>query len=88
MALVRPYLEYACAVWAPYTIHDIDLLETVQNRAAHWIKISGIHQLISGLNILQLVLRNWGGLPSKHAVFIFPSGLSTVFYIKPLPLIF
>ena len=88
MALVRPYLEYACAMWAPYTIHDIDLLETVQNRAARWIKISGIHQLISGLNILQLVFRNWGGLPSKHAVFIFPLRLPTVFYIKPLPLIF
>ena len=26
-ALVRPYLEYACPVWAPYTAHDNDLLE-------------------------------------------------------------
>ena len=37
-ALVRPYLEYACAVWAPYTAHGNDLLESVQNRAARWIK--------------------------------------------------
>jgi len=37
-ALVRPYLEYACAVWAPYTARDNDLLESVQNRAARWIK--------------------------------------------------
>ena len=37
-ALVRPCLEYACAVWNPYTVHDIDLLESVQNRAARWIK--------------------------------------------------
>ena len=37
-ALVRPYLEYACAVWAPYTTRDNDLLESVQNRAARWIK--------------------------------------------------
>ena len=37
-ALVRPYLEYACAVWSPYTVHDTDLLESVQNRAARWIK--------------------------------------------------
>ena len=36
-ALVRPYLEYACAVWAPYTAHDNDLLESVQNRAARWV---------------------------------------------------
>ena len=31
-------LEYSCAVWTSYTAHDIDLLESVQNRAAHWIK--------------------------------------------------
>ena len=37
-ALVRPYLEYACAVWAPYTAHDSDLLESVQNRAARWVR--------------------------------------------------
>ena len=37
-ALVRPYLEYACAVWAPHTARDIDLLESVQHRAARWIK--------------------------------------------------
>ena len=37
-ALVRPYLEYACAVWAPYTTNDTDLLEAVQTRAARWIK--------------------------------------------------
>ena len=38
-ALVRPYLKYACAVWSPYTVHDTDLLETVQNKWADcWIK--------------------------------------------------
>ena len=37
-ALVRPYLKNACAVWAPYTTNDTDLLEAVQNRAARWIK--------------------------------------------------
>jgi len=37
-ALVRPHLEYACAVWSPYMTHDISLLESVRNRAAHWIK--------------------------------------------------
>ena len=48
-------------------------------------KVSGIHQLTSGLNLLLLVLRSWGGLSLKYAVFIFPSGLFTVSYIKPLP---
>ena len=37
-ALVRPYLEYACLVWTLYTAHDNDLLESVQHRAARWIK--------------------------------------------------
>ena len=37
-ALVRACLEHACAVWTPYTAHDIDLLESIQNRAARWIK--------------------------------------------------
>ena len=37
-ALVGPYLEYACAVWNPYTDQDIALLESVQNRAVRWIK--------------------------------------------------
>ena len=46
------------------------------------LKVSGIPQHISGLNLLQLELKNWGGLPSKHAVFIFPSELSIVFYIN------
>ena len=36
-ALVRPYFDYACTVWTPYTAHDIDLLESVQHRAARWI---------------------------------------------------
>ena len=37
-ALVRPHLEYACAVWSPYTTQDIVLLESVQHRAARWIR--------------------------------------------------
>ena len=37
-ALVRPCLEYVCAVWTPYTAHGINLLESVKNIAACWIK--------------------------------------------------
>ena len=35
--LVRPHLEYACQVWSPYPNKNIDLLESVQRRASHWI---------------------------------------------------
>ena len=54
-ALVRPYLEYACPVWTPYTAHDNDLLESVQYGATRWINVFGIHQLLSGPNLPQLV---------------------------------
>ena len=35
--LVRPHLEYACPVWSPFTSTNLNLLETVQRRAARWI---------------------------------------------------
>ena len=37
-AIIRPHLEYTCIVWASFTTCDIALLESVQNRAAHWTK--------------------------------------------------
>ena len=35
-AIVRPIMEYACAVWSPYTAKDTNLLEAVQKWALHW----------------------------------------------------
>ncbi|XP_072022797.1 uncharacterized protein [Amphiura filiformis] len=35
--LVRPHLEYACAVWAPFTSSDIHRLEMIQHRAARFV---------------------------------------------------
>ena len=32
-ALIRPHLEYAEAVWFPFTKKDIDTIENVQKRA-------------------------------------------------------
>ena len=36
-ALVRPHLEFACAVWDPYTVCDIQRLEAVQRSAARFV---------------------------------------------------
>ena len=36
-ALVRPHLEFACAVWDPYTTSDIQKLEGIQRRAARFV---------------------------------------------------
>ena len=37
MALVRPQLEYAAAVWDPFTLGNQDKLEMVQRRAARFV---------------------------------------------------
>ena len=36
-ALVRPQLEYACQVWDPHKKCQIDDLERIQKKAAHWV---------------------------------------------------
>ena len=36
-ALVLPLMQYACPVWLPHYKKDLQLLESVQNRAARWI---------------------------------------------------
>ena len=37
-AVVRPHLEYAAAAWDPYLKKDINQLESVQRRAARFVK--------------------------------------------------
>ena len=36
-ALVRPHLEFACAVWDPFTNTDIQRLEMIQHKAARFV---------------------------------------------------
>ena len=35
-SLVRPHVEYASAVWDPFTAKNIDKIEAIQTRAARW----------------------------------------------------
>ena len=41
-SLVRPHLDYASAVWCPYKIGDIEVIEKVQKRACYTIKETSI----------------------------------------------
>ena len=34
--MIRPIMEYGSQVWNPFTDKDIEVLEKVQRRAAHW----------------------------------------------------
>ena len=36
-ALVLPLIQYGFPVWLPHYNKDLKLLESIQNRAAHWI---------------------------------------------------
>ena len=37
-SLVRPHLEYCDTVWDPHTHNNINKLESIQNKAARWIR--------------------------------------------------
>ena len=54
--MVRPIVEYACTVWAPYTRKNIQSLETVQRKAAQFVKND-----LDLPQVLQLCCRIWGG---------------------------
>ena len=42
-SLVRPNLEYACSVWDSHTQKNIQSIEKVQRRAAHFVKKCNQH---------------------------------------------
>ena len=41
--LVRPHMEYCDTVWDPHTYNNINKLETIQNKAARWIRCDYRH---------------------------------------------
>ena len=60
MALVRPHLEYACAVWNPHIKADIQKIEMVQRRAARFISNNynrsdgAVTSILNNLNLSSL----------------------------------
>ncbi|KAI8518055.1 hypothetical protein Bbelb_040720 [Branchiostoma belcheri] len=49
-SLVRPTLEFACAVWDPHTEKDTSKLEAVQRREARWT--TGRHRQTSSVDAM------------------------------------
>ena len=72
--LVRPQVEYAAAVWDPYTGENIHKLEMVQRRAARYVCNNYI-QMASVTGMLQKL--GWRSLEQRRAdirlVFLFKS---------------
>ena len=62
--LVRPQVEYAAAVWDPYTWENIDKLEMVQRRAARYVCNNYI-QMASVTGMLQRL--GWRSLQQRCA---------------------
>ena len=63
--MVRPLMEYASAVWDPYYIKDIQQLEKVQHRAAHWV-LNDYSYMSSGTSMLQQL--SWPTLKMRHKI--------------------
>ena len=62
--LIRPILEYAGTVWDPYTQQNIDKLETIQKRAAHYV--TGDHRRTSSIKTMIENLK-WKSLAERRA---------------------
>ena len=64
MALVRPHLEYACAVWDPHVISDVQKIEMVQRRAARFVACNYSRSDGTVTNILSDL--NWSNLQERR----------------------
>ena len=63
--LVRPTLEYGCAVWDPHQQNQIDLIEKVQKRAARFV--TNNYTLIKGNSDRNLATLGWIPLRERRA---------------------
>ena len=61
--LVRPHMEYCCAVWSPFTASNIKKLQSVQRRAARYAT-NRYHNTSSVTNMLHHL--QWESLESRR----------------------
>jgi uncharacterized iron-regulated protein len=73
---VRPHLEFACAVWDPFTTTDIQRLEMIQHRAARFVTKNYSRAKGSMTQILNQL--NWPTLEQRRK----QSRLITMFKIQ------
>jgi len=64
ISLIRSRLEYCAAVWNPYLIKDINILEGIQQRAARFVmqdhsRFTSVSSLLKDLNWAPLKDRRW-----------------------------
>ena len=64
IALVRPILEYSCAVWDPYQQTQIKMLEQVQRTAARFV--TNCRSTQPGCVTAALTELNWSSLESRR----------------------
>ena len=69
IALVRPHLEYACAVWDTQVTSDIQKIEMVQCRAARFVVRNYSREEGTLTNILNELI--WSTCSSSCKVFWF-----------------
>ena len=54
-SLIRPVIEYAAVAWDPYQLNNINALQKIQHRVAHWVmndygRYSSVSNLLHDLN--------------------------------------
>ena len=64
ISLIRPKLEYACAIWDPHSKTHIENLEKVQKRAARFV--TGNYTMESGAHRFNLNLLGWPLLEERR----------------------
>ena len=64
VALVRPHVEFASAVWDPHLKKDIKEVETIQRRAARFVK--GVYKREDGIMTQLLNKLEWPSLETRR----------------------